>query len=219
MATPIVDASTGFLLAFSVISAVLDARLTGTPRRIDVSLLGTALLIQCQEALVALNTELRWERSHTGIAAPWNTAPYGMYETTDGAIAIAMTPREQLAQVFELPAELLALDEDGWFEARDSVNETIQTQMRSRSTADWLERFAAHDVWAAPVLSLEDALTHPQVQANQYVETMAVGDQQTLQVVGLPARMSGVPSATRLPPPKVGEHNDLIRRALDDVRS
>jgi crotonobetainyl-CoA:carnitine CoA-transferase CaiB-like acyl-CoA transferase len=219
IATPIVDASAGFLLAFSVISAVLDARLTGAPRRIDVSLLGTALLIQCQEALVALNTDLQWERSSSGIAAPWNAAPYGIYQTSDGSIAIAMTPREQLTQVFELPTGLLQLDEEGWFEARDAVNKAIQKQVKRRSTADWLERLAAHDFWAAPVFSLQDALAHPQVQANQYVETMRVGNGKTVEAVGLPARMSGVAKVDRLPPPRVGEHNDMIRRTLDDLNS
>src|SRR3954470_5191061 len=102
VAAPVLDASTGFLLSFAIASAVLDARENGTPRRVEASLLGTSLMIQCQEALVSMNTDLTWKRSASGIAAPWTDAPYGVYETQDGFIAMSMTPRARLAEIFSL---------------------------------------------------------------------------------------------------------------------
>ena len=125
-AAAICDASAGFLLAFAIVAGVpLDAQLTGTPRTIDVSLLGAALTLQTPEAFIALNTDLEWQRNSINAGAPWFGAPYGFYATADGWIAVAMTPRDKLAELFELPAELIALDEEAWYQRRDEVYELI----------------------------------------------------------------------------------------------
>lgn len=214
MATPVCDASTGFLLAFAIVAAILDAHATGTPRKVNVSLLGTALLMQCQEAFLALNTDMRFERSASGVAAPWNDAPYGTYRASDAWLAIAMTSRQQVVSLFELPHELAALDADGWYERREEVDDHIRRRIAARPIADWLAVFAQHDVWAAPVLSLEEALQHPQVDAMGLVEDISLGARGRGQAVGMVTPMTGAERADRLPPPEVGEHNDVIRRAL-----
>ncbi len=214
LATPVCDAATGFVLAFSVCAALLDARATGRGRNVDVSLLGTALLMQCQEAFVEMNTDLRFERSSSGIATPWAEAPYGVYPTADGSIAIAMTPRRQLVEVFGAPATWLALSDDEYFDQREEINAWLTERIRHQSTDTWTERLADADVWAAPVLTLEEALSHPQVTANRYVEPISMPDGTTAQAVGLAASMSGMDGADRLAPPRVGEHTDEIRGAL-----
>lgn len=214
LATPVCDAATGFLLAFSVCAALLDARATGRGRSIDVSLLATALLMQCQEAFVEMNTDLHFRRSSSGIATPWNEAPYGVYPTADGSIAIAMTPRARLVEVFGAPAAWLDLSDDEYFDQREEISAWLNERTRRESTDAWTDRLAAADVWAAPVLSLDEALKHPQVTANRYVEAISMPDGTTAQAVGLAASLSGMDGADRLAPPRVGEHTEQIRGAL-----
>jgi crotonobetainyl-CoA:carnitine CoA-transferase CaiB-like acyl-CoA transferase len=215
-AAAVCDAAAGFLLAFSIVSAVLDARLTGTGRTVDVSLLGSALLLQAPEAFLALNTEMEWRRSLANIGAPWFGAPYGLYQTADGWVAIAMTPRQRLVELFGLPAELLELDEEAWYQRRDEVNAKFAAVLLERTTDAWLEFFAEHDVWASPLLSLEEAVRQPQVAANRFVERIPLGgDRGGAEAVGLVTSLSGLSGAARLPPPRLGEHNDVIRRAVE----
>jgi crotonobetainyl-CoA:carnitine CoA-transferase CaiB-like acyl-CoA transferase len=214
-AAAICDASTGFLLAFSIVAAALDARLTGTARSIEVSLLAGALLLQAPEAFLALNTDMEWKRSVANIGAPWFGAPYGLYRTADGWLAIAMTPRHKLVELFGLSGALLELDEDAWYERRDDVNADLAEVLLGRTSDDWLAYFAEHDVWAAPLLSLAEAVRHPQVEANGFVETIPLGEgRASAEAVGLVTQMSGLAQAARLPPPQLGEHNDVIRDAL-----
>jgi crotonobetainyl-CoA:carnitine CoA-transferase CaiB-like acyl-CoA transferase len=214
-AAAVCDAAAGFLLAFSLVSAVFDARRTGNGRSLDVSLLGSALLLQAPEAFLALNTEMEWRRSLANIGAPWFGAPYGLYRTADGWVAIAMTPRARLVEVFGLPGELLDLDEDAWYERRDEVNAELAAILSEQTTMTWLDHFAAEDVWAAPLLSLGEAVRQPQVEANKFVESIPLGrNNHSAEAVGLVTRMTGVSSVGRLPPPRLGEHNEVIRRAL-----
>ncbi|MGW3809294.1 CaiB/BaiF CoA transferase family protein [Micromonospora sp. NPDC005113] len=213
-ATPIVDAATGYLLAFSVVSAVLEARSTGRGREVGASLLGTALAMQCQQALVTMNTDLRYERSQAGLGAPWTDAPYGVYRTADGHLAMSMVSTELLSRVFDLPAHLLGLDGREEFEARDAIIEAVKPQLLGRTTDEWLELMAPHDIWAAPVLGLGEILEHEQVAANGLVEEIPTPDGGTVRAVGPGVSFSGLRSVARLAPPRVGEHTDRIREAL-----
>jgi crotonobetainyl-CoA:carnitine CoA-transferase CaiB-like acyl-CoA transferase len=216
LAAAVCDAAAGFLLAFSLTAAVHGARRNGEAQRVEVSLLGAALLIQCLEAFMAMNMEeMTLSRSESGLAAPWLEAPYGFYSTSDGWISVSMTPRSRLVEVFGLPADLVDLDHDVWYERRDEVNAQLAAVLESRTTADWLQTCAENDIWAAPLLSLGEALQHPQVKANRFVETISLGHGRgSAEAVGLVTQLSTVTSADRLPPPLLGEHNELIRNAL-----
>jgi crotonobetainyl-CoA:carnitine CoA-transferase CaiB-like acyl-CoA transferase len=214
LAAPILDASTAFLLAFSIVSSVLDARENGTPHRVEASLLGTALMIQCQEALVSMNTDLTWQRSSAGIAAPWTDAPYGIYRTSDGFIAMSMTPRARLATIFDLPSALVDGTDDQWFERRDEVNAILVAKLKNRTTEDWLSMLTNEGMWVAPVQSVSEMVRHPQVEANGYVEEIEVPGGQRVRAVGLPFGLSGIDCANRLPVPTIGQHDEIVRREL-----
>lgn len=219
VAAPALDASTAFVLAFSLVSSVLDARLSGTPRKVEVSLLATSLMIQCQEALVAMNTDLTWSRSGTGVAAPWADAPYGIYATADDPIAVSMTPRPVLVEQFGLPEHLAALDDDAYFTARDEVDLLLRDRLAQEPAATWLERLEAAGVWCAPVRDLATVLRDEQVAANGYVRTINSADGHPVEVIGFPARIDGVDDVDRLPPPRIGEHDDVVRAAVAHERT
>lgn len=212
LATPVVDAATAFLLAFAVTAAVHEAGRGGSGRKIDVSLLGTALAMQCQQALVAMNTPLRYERSSTGIAAPWTDAPYGMYEATDGWVAVSMSTPSVVTRAFDLPEEWKELEPAEWFRRRDEVNQRIAAVIASMSVDSCVVVLQERGLWAAPVMSLEQILQHPQVEANSYLETMDFG-QDAIRVVSTGLQMSGVQDVTRLNPPRIGEHDEVVRQA------
>lgn len=219
VAAPILDASTGFLLSFAIASAVLDARENGTPRRVEASLLGTALMIQCQEALVSMNTDLTWERSTSGIAAPWTDAPYGVYATSDGFMAMSMTPRAKLVHIFGLNPDLAACTDDEWFLRRDEVNAILVEKLRARPSETWISELTENGMWVAPVQSVAEMVRHPQVEANGYVEAIDAPGGAQVQAVGLPFRMSGVDGANRLSVPTIGQHDAIVRQALADRAS
>jgi len=214
MAAPILDASTAFLLAFSIVSSVMDARKNGTPHRVQASLLGTSLMIQCQEALVSMNTDLKWERSSSGIAAPWTDAPYGVYETSDGYLAMSMTPRARLGKIFGLSSELLSGTDDDWFLRRDEVNAVLVDKLKARSTEEWVQELTEKGMWVAPANSVSEIVEHPQVHANSFVENIDTPGGNHVRAVGLPFSISGLTQANRLPVPTVGQHDAIVREAI-----
>src|SRR3984893_3716677 len=122
--TPIGTSICGAMAAMMVscgILAALQARThTGKGQKVEVDLLSTALAAQCQEAVVHLNNFPRWERSAAGITQPWIGAPYGIYPTSDGHLALAMNSLRALGELLDLPdVALYEGNPQGAFTERD----------------------------------------------------------------------------------------------------
>jgi crotonobetainyl-CoA:carnitine CoA-transferase CaiB-like acyl-CoA transferase len=206
----IVDASTALLLAFSAMVGLFHRERTGQGQRIDVSLLGTAVALQCQELAAFLNSGRRFERSQAGIGGAWLSAPFGIYRTADGHLALAMGSLAVLGELLDLP-ELAAYDtpERAWAD-RDHVYRLLAARLPERPTADWLARLATRDVWCAPVQTFDRLVDDPQVAHNQLLTTVDYPGLGEVRVVGVPARFSGTPGTIRLGPPAVGQHTDEV---------
>ena len=218
----IVDASTALLLAFSAMVGLFHRERTGQGQRIDVSLLNTAVALQCQELAAFLNSERRFERSQAGIGGAWLSAPFGIYRTADGHLALAMGSLAVLGELLDLP-ELAAYDtpERAWAD-RDHVYRLLAARLPERPTADWLALLASRDVWCAPVQSFDQLVDDPQVAHNQLLTTVDYPGLGEVRVVGVPARFSGTPGTIRLGPPAVGQHTDEVLAAAgygaDEIR-
>jgi CoA:oxalate CoA-transferase len=97
---------------------------------------------------------------------------------------------------------------------------------------DWLATFPdrdsavakmhAHQVPAAPVLSIEETLTHPHLVARRTVRTINDRIAGTFQIPGMPLKFSEFPDDLPLEAPLMGEHNvEILREWLgyreDDI--
>jgi crotonobetainyl-CoA:carnitine CoA-transferase CaiB-like acyl-CoA transferase len=219
----IVDASTALLLAFSAMVGLFHRERTGEGQRIDVSLFNTAIALQCQELAAFLNLPDRWERSEAGIGGAWLSAPFGIYRTDDGHLAIAMASLSVLAELLEIP-ELAAYDDDGRaYRERDDVYRMIQERLAAGPTAAWVELLATRDVWCASVASFEDVVDDPQVRHNELLTTVERPNGEPMRVVGMPVRFSATPGTVRSGPPGVGQHTDEVLASIgfsdEEIRS
>ncbi len=220
LGSPIVDASTALMLALHIMIALYHCRQTGQGQKVEVSLFNTAIAVQCQEIAAFANLGVRWERSETGIAQAWLAAPYGIYPTKDGYVAIAMASLAQLGDLLDLP-EIKAYDEpEAAFEHRDLVKRLLEQRTAVFTSQELLDKLLAADVWSAPVQDFDDLLDDPQANYNEMFIDVEHPDAGTLRLVGHPGKLSSTPASVRYPPPRVGEHTDEILKELgmDDAR-
>ena len=89
---------------------------------------------------------LAFRNAHAYLAAP-----YGVYPTRDGWLAIAMTPLDKLAKALDLPA-IAGLPPSAGFERRDEIKRVIADHVAAQPTAYWLARMQPADIWCAEVL-------------------------------------------------------------------
>ena len=216
--TSIVDASTALLLAFSAMVGLFHKQRTGEGQRIDVSLFNTAIALQCQELAIFLNLRRRWERSRTGIGGAWLAAPFGIYRTGDGYIAIAMASLTAIGELLDLP-ELANYDTpEQAYDRRDAIKPIIEERLRTDTCAHWLALLATRDIWAAKVQDFDEVVDDPQVVHNELIQTIHHPRAGDVRVVGIPMRFSATPGTIRLAPPLVGEHTAEVLAGLGYTR-
>jgi len=212
--TAIVDEHAAMLIAFHTMVALFHEERTGQGQRVDVNLLDAALDFQCQELTAALNMDIEVERSEEGIAQSLLGAPYGIYETADGYVAIAMAPMATIAETVDLPELADYETPEKTFEARDEIKRTLETFTRTRESDELLETLLEADVWAAEVNDYRALEDDPQVEHNEMLVELEHPEDGSFTTTGIPVKMSETPGDVQLHPPRPGEHTDEVLAEL-----
>lgn len=197
----------GMLLVVGVLAALFETTRSGAGQVVDTAMVdGSALLSTSIHGLVAggLWSEQRESNLLDG-GAPF----YTTYETADGFhMAVgAIEPRFFAALVEELEIEdpPPQADRSRWPELRD----VFQRAFKTRTQAEWIERFAGSDACVAPVRSLGEAPVDPHLaERDTFIEIGGV-------VQPAPAPRFGrtpadIPSEPCLP----GQHTDEVLISL-----
>jgi crotonobetainyl-CoA:carnitine CoA-transferase CaiB-like acyl-CoA transferase len=124
--TSIVDEATAMMNVVGILAALFHKQRTGEGQKVEANLLSTAISLQCQEAFAVMNLGQRFERSEAGIGAPWAGAPYGVYATKDGYMAIAMAPVPLIGEILGLPGLMKYKNPMDAFRYRDEIREQIE---------------------------------------------------------------------------------------------
>jgi len=150
----------GLHAALALVSSVHHARRTGAGVVIDAAQSETAAALM--RSVYAMHAAGDWGvpgRNHLDGGAPF----FNVYETSDGEyVAVtAIEPHRYELLVRSLglePADLPAqLDRDSWPRATKLLAEVFRTRTRSQ----WCDLLESSDVCLTPVLSLDEAPSHP----------------------------------------------------------
>jgi crotonobetainyl-CoA:carnitine CoA-transferase CaiB-like acyl-CoA transferase len=203
----IADTATG-IYAFQAIAAALFAReKEAEGRYLDISLMqGTAAFLAPK--IVEFHAE-------AGSPRVLN-APAGSYRTADGWIAITLVKEHHFEKLCRaIGREELSRDPRfASFASRgnhsDAIRDVVATALAGRTTADWADRFAEHEVLASPIAEFGDWLADPQV-----AETggAPVVDQPGMGSVPIPA-VPGTDPDGSFASPAVGQHGREILAEL-----
>lgn len=211
--TSISDAVTALTLANGILTALFARERTGEGQRVEVDLFHSTVAVMCQEISAMVNQRQDYERSATGIGQPWLSAPYGIYRTADGAVAIAMGDVGTVGEA--LGADLAGLDP--WLD-RDEIKARLDEAVGPLTTDDAVARLLAVGLWAAPTRTMREAVDELRRDGDGLLVRVPGPDGGELELVGNPVTLSGTPWAVRSGPPRVGEHTDevLLEVATDD---
>jgi len=187
----IVDQMTGLYAAYGLVAGVLGARASGIGRDIDISLFDAALQNLTYLAVWYLNAGVAQGRAPR--SAHPSLTPSQLYRTQDGFIFIMCNKQKFwpiLCEAIGKP-EWIADPEYADFPARlrnrDRLTRDMDEVLSTRTTADWLERFAGQ-VPAAPVNDVRAALENPFVAEGRRVR-QATGHEGDARLLAPPFRL------------------------------
>ena len=183
--------------AIAILAALAaPSLLSAEDRRIHISLAhsATAALINvAQNSLVTGKNAERWGNQHP------NLVPYQLFGTADRPMILAVgTDAQWVACVTALGLDDLAGDSSlnsnaGRLEHRKEIIDAISNRLRQRNASEWIDLLSACGVPCGVVKSVLEALA--EVSASP--------------VTGI---APSIPGSVRLPPPRLDEHGDEIRR-------
>lgn len=206
------------LLALGVVSAILQARMTGKGNVVDAAMVdGVPALLAPLYGLVAVQQPNRkdkgWDESvRAGNMLDGGAPFYDTYECRDGKFVSVGSIEPQF---YALLLKLSGLDKDPvmdpkmrWSPSQWSlVRATLSKVFKTKTRDEWCALMEGTDVCFAPVLTLSESFEHPHARARgTYVNVEGVMQQ-------APApRFSETPCAAPSRPPEVGEHTAEVLR-------
>lgn len=147
-------------------------------------------------------------------------APYGMFRTRDGEVAVAPSQEQsyqRLLNVLDMP-ELRA---DPRFASNDlrvlnraAINAAIEARLQTATTAEWIDRLNAGGVPCGRVMSLAETFADPQVIDQEMVLTQQHPGHGAVRMLGFPVKFANAPCRLRRPAPEVGGDSDAVLHEL-----
>lgn len=215
---PIADTIGGLTAAFAI-----SAALSKTPEErgcfIDVSM------------LEAVMSTMGWAVSNYLVAgkepAPMGNdnitaSPSGTFNTGDGLLNIAANKQEQFEAVCEVVGRSDLIGDPRFADRQARLNnravlvEELEAALASETAATWRRSLNKAGVPAGRVLSVQQALSHPQIVARGLVSKFenVPGVGRDVEVAGAGFKIDGRAPRTGFPAPQLGEHTRDILSEL-----
>ena len=216
-AMPISDLVAGLYCAFGIVCALQSRNKTGKGQKVEASL---------TSGLISMMAYLSSESFVTGKAPNKSgnnhpiLAPYGIFQTSDGEIAVAPAS-DKFCSIFLECIDLTSLLENELYKNnsnrmknRDSLNEIVNERMISETSDFWIKKLNKAGCPAAKIVSLPEALNSQLIQDNEMVISSNGPEGRQIKMTGFPVKLSDTPSQLYRSPPLLGEHTNEILKTI-----
>lgn len=211
MGLAVADLTTSAHLVQGILACLLRRATTGKGGRVEVSLMESILDLQFEVITTHLNDGgQNPDRSaiHNGHA--YVGAPYGIYPTSDGHIAIAMGSIPRIAEIIDCPDLTSYTESDEAFSKRDTIKGILKDHLSTQSTRHWLDLLEPEDIWCADVLTWKRLRESEGYKALDMEQTVHCPKGSPMPTLRCPIRIDGEIYKCPRGAPSIGQHNKRI---------
>jgi crotonobetainyl-CoA:carnitine CoA-transferase CaiB-like acyl-CoA transferase len=228
--SPVVDVSCGMLATIAIISAVHNRARTGKGTHVRVSLLEAAYALMPNYVASVLNGEPDFRRCGSGHP---QIAPYQAFLAGDGRYVVIgafhNTSWHAFCEVIgraDLVSDARFLTNSDRVANREALVAILEAELAARPSTEWVELFEAHDILAAPVLSIRDSFAAFAKLNAGLIEPVAHDRLGMINMLRAPMSFDGVTPALERAAPVLGQHTDqrlldigYSQEQIDDLRA
>lgn len=212
----VADIFTSAHLASGVLALLLRRERTGTGGLVETSLLESMLDLQFELISAHLSDpEVVVNRGAGNSAHAFLPAPYGLYRSADGYLAIAMTPVPALGRLVGVDLDKFE-DPKSWWSQQEQIMQALSAQIATQATEHWLAILDTADIWCAPVLTLPELVGHGGFAAIDMTQvtqrTGRDGSSIAVRTTRSPLRIDGKTIKHGKGAPHAGEDTETIRK-------
>ncbi len=215
----VADLIAGAHLVQGILACLVRRGITGKGGKVEVSLLESVLDLQFELLTTYLNDGGKLpQRSAVNNANAYIGAPYGIYETADGFLAVAMTPVPRLGELLDCPSLVMYNDSRSPFEKRDEIKSILARHLKTRRTGEWLSILEPAGIWCSDVLTWPALLETDAFRSLDMIQDLSY-EKGTLRTTRCPIRIDGAVYKSPRGAPAVGQHSrEIIEEfGLDSV--
>jgi len=211
------DIMCGNHLTQGILAALIKRARTNTSVLVEVSLLESTLDLQFEVITTYLNDGKKLpQRSNVrGSGHAYLSAPYGIYETADGHLALAMGDLNKIGSAIGCDISQLYTDSISSFDKRDDILKSLSDTFKKKRTGDWLEILIPRDIWCADVLDYTGATELPAFEQLGIRQSVQVSDSVEIETTRSPIRIDSEKLFSSKPAPKVGAHNSTLNQEFN----
>lgn len=212
-APPMTDLVAGLYAALGAVAALRGREAGGPAQRVEASMMMSMMSMLAYLSANALATGI--DPVPTGNDHPI-ASPYGLFRTQDGDIAVAPSTVPILRRFLTELGLAHLLDEPRFAENaariknRSEMNALINAALAKDTQDNWITRLNRAGVPCGKVQSLTEALSDPQVAAQEMVLDVPHPGHGTVRMTGFPMKFSETPLALRHPAPDLGAQSDAV---------
>jgi crotonobetainyl-CoA:carnitine CoA-transferase CaiB-like acyl-CoA transferase len=213
---PAADMLAGQDAAMATMAALLDRARTGKGHLIDISLVESMTrFLTCRLSAYLGSGDMPSRSGGTDSVI----AVYQSFETADLPLNLGLGTDAIWARFWTAVGdpEFGALPDfasnGDRRENRQIIVDHIQSELRGKTRAEWLDIFAGARVPAGPINSLHDVVGDADLADRGMFFALEETDQSVVPQIGLGIHIDGAPSVPRSAPPRLGEHTShLLQR-------
>lgn len=211
MGISVVDILAGAHLVQGILACLVRKGITGEGGLVQISMLESACDLQF-ETITSFYADggQPAQRSLRNNANAYIAAPYGIYQTKNGYLALAMSSIPQLGELTGCKDLLNYSDPKTWFSRREEIKEILAARLRQRDTGYWLSVLEPADIWCAEVLSWNKLMEHEGFSALNMIQTVTMSDGYQFKTTRCPIEIDHQILFSEKGTPKLGEDKEAI---------
>jgi CoA:oxalate CoA-transferase len=216
MGVAVVDILAGTHIAQGILATLYKRAITGEGALVEVSMFESILDFQFEVLTCYYNDGQQLPvRGAVNSAHAYIAAPYGVYKTNDGYIALAMGDILQLGSLLQCEAVQQFSDRNDWFEKRDDIKKILANHLLTNSAAFWLRVLEKADIWCALVMDYDKLVQEEGYKVLDMGITVKTSNGLSVTTTRCPLRVDGKILVSDKGAPQLGEHNRVIEQQFD----
>lgn len=211
MGVAVVDILAGTHLVQGILATLFQRAVSGEGALVQVNMFESILDFQFEVLTCFYNdgNELP-VRSSVNNGHAYIAAPYGIYKTTDGYLALAMGDIVLLGELLNCPGLKTYTKREDWFTKRDEIKKVLADHLLGCSTDSWLRLLEPADIWCAKVLDYQELVEEEGYKLLDMEIKVKTSNGLEITTTRCPIRFDGELLLSDRGAPLLGEHNRQI---------
>jgi len=211
MGVAVVDILAGTHLAQGILACLYQRGISGEGAIVQVSMFESIIDFQFEVLTCYYNDGKQLpKRSAVNGANAYIAAPYGIYATANGYMALAMGNIVELATLLSCSDLLVFSQSAEWFDKRDDIKTILANHLVTQTTQHWLSILEPADIWCAQVLEYKELVEEEAYQKLQMEIVVKNSKGLSVTTTRCPIRIDGNILSSEKGAPFLGEDNATI---------